>query len=330
MKTARRLKLTAIAVLVVMALVFLGGCGGSKGSSSSGASNQSQNKKPVIGLSISTLSFPWQKMLTDKSVEEIKKMGGEAIVLDAQGKVDKQTSDIEDLITKKVDLILLNAIDGKAVVPAVEEANRAGIPVIATSRRVEGGTLAQFVSCDNVKGGALAAKIIAEKINGKGEVALIEGTPGNSSATDRTQGFIQEISKYPNIKLVYQRPGNYKRDQALNLTEDLLQAHPDIAGIFYENDDMAIGGLQAIEAAGKLHKIVVVGYDGIQEGLTHIKNGRLDATIYNDAISIAQISVESAFKVIRGEKVDAYVSPPMPVITKDNVDQFLKIYEQMK
>ncbi|MBC7341492.1 MAG: sugar ABC transporter substrate-binding protein [Clostridia bacterium] len=321
------LRLISLALIVAVSTVLVGGCGGSKPSAGSGSQGGSQNKKPVIGLSISTLSFPWQKFLTDTSVKEIEKMGGEAIVLDAQGKVDKQTSDIEDLITRKVDAILLNAIDGKAVAPAVAEANRAGIPVIATARRVEGAEMTQFVACDNIKGGQLAAKIIAEKINGKGKVALIEGTPGSSSTTDRTTGFKQGIAQYPGITLVYQRPGNYKRDQALNLTEDLLQAHPDIAGIFYENDDMAIGGLQAIEAAGKLHKVVVVGYDGIKEGLENIKAGRLDATIYNDAISIAQISVDSAFKVIRGEKVDSYVSPPMPVITKDNVDQFLKIYQ---
>lgn len=324
----RSWKLIALFLVIAVSAVLVGGCGGNQASNS--PSGGSDKKKPVIGISMSTLSFPWQKFLTDTSVKEIEKMGGQPIVLDAQGKVDKQTSDIEDLITKKVDVILLNAIDGKAVAPAVKEANQAGIPVIATARRVEGADMTQFVACDNVKGGELAAKIIADKIKGQGKVALIEGTPGSSSTTDRTEGFKQGVAKNAGMQLVYQRPGNYKRDLALNLTEDLLQAHPDIAGIFYENDDMAIGGLQAIEAAGKLHKIVVVGYDGIKEGLENIKSGRLDATVYNDAISIAQISVDSAFKVIRGEKVDSFVSPPMPVITKDNVDQFLKIYQQAK
>lgn len=337
MKMVKLIKGISLALIAVMVLVFVVACSsgggaapaasGQSGSQASGQPTQAAQKKIVFGLSISSLSMPWQKLLTDTSVKEIEKVGGQSIVLDAQGKVDKQTSSIEDLITKKVDIILLNAFDGKAVVPAVEEANKAKIPVIATSRRVEGGTVAQFISADNVKGGAIAAQLLAKKIQGKAEIALIEGTPGNSSSTDRTTGFTKEIASHPDLSLVYQRPANFARDTALNLTEDLLQAHPNVKGIFYENDDMAIGGLQAIEAAGKLGKIVVVGYDGIKEGMQNIKSGRLDATIYNDAISIAKISVAGGVKVVNGEKVEAYVSPEMPVIDKSNVDEFLKVYQ---
>jgi ribose transport system substrate-binding protein len=273
---------------------------------------------------VSTLAFPWQKSLTDNSLTEIDKLGGTAIVFDAQGRVDKQNADIEDLIIKKVDIIIVNAIDGKAAVTAVVQANKAKIPVIATSRRIEGGEIAQFISCDNVAGGEAAAKYLADKMGGKGKVAMIEGTPGNSSSSDRTIGFKQGISKFPNIKLVYDRPGNFKRDVALALTEDLLQAHPDIAGIFYQNDDMAIGGIRAIQSAGKLNKIAVISFDGIREVFPHIKDGEIGATIYNDAASIGTMSVESAFKVSRGEKVDSFASPPMPVITKTNVEQFIK------
>jgi ribose transport system substrate-binding protein len=292
------------------------------------AQPQQGKKTLVIGISMSTLAFPWQKFLTDTSVNEIVKRGGTAIVLDAQGRVDKQNADIEDLIIKKVDVILLNAIDGKAVVPAIIQANNAKIPVITTARRVEGGEITQHISADNVAGGKKIAEYAAEKIGGKGEVAIIEGTPGSSSTTDRTAGFKQGISKFPNIKLVYDRPGNYKRDTALTLTEDLLQAHPNVASIYYEDDDMAIGGIRAIKAAGKLDRILVVSNDGIQEVFPLIKNGEVGATIYNDAITEGKMSVASAYKVSSGEKVDSLVSPPNPVIDKTNVDQFVKIFEE--
>lgn len=313
-------KAIALLTALIMAAMLIG-CNQS--------TQQQAKKKLVIGMSISTLAFPWQKSLTDTSLKEIEKLGGTAIVFDAQGRVDKQLSDIEDLITKKVDIIIINAIDGKAAVPAVVEANKAKIPVITTSRRIEGGEITQHISCDNVVGGETAAKYLAEKMGGRGKVAMIEGTPGNSSSSDRTIGFKQGISKFPNIKLVYDRPGNFKRDAALSLTEDLLQAHPDIAGIFYQNDDMAIGGIRAIQSAGKLTKIAVISFDGIREVFPHIKDGEIGATIYNDATSIGTMSVESAFKVSRGEKVDSFVSPPMPVITKANADEFMKGFEEV-
>jgi ribose transport system substrate-binding protein len=313
------------AIALVLALVIaamLIGCNQS-------AQQQQGKKKVMIGISMSTLSFPWQKFLTNTSVNEIEKRGGTAIVLDAQGRVDKQNADIEDLIIKKVDVILLNAIDGKAVVPAIIQANNAKIPVITTARRVEGGgEVTQHISADNVAGGKKIAEYAAEKIGGKGEVAMIEGTPGSSSTTDRTAGFKQGISKFPNIKLVYDRPGNYDRSTALTLTEDLLQAHPNVASIYYQDDDMAIGGVRAIKAAGKLDKILVVSNDGIQEVFPLIKNGEVGATIYNDAITEGKMSVASAYKVISGEKVDSLVSPPNPVIDKTNVDQFVKIFEE--
>ena len=142
----------AIALVVALAMVsMLIGCNQS-------AQQQQGKKKLVIGLSVSTLAFPWQKSLTDNSLTEIDKLGGTAIVFDAQGRVDKQNADIEDLIIKKVDIIIVNAIDGKAAVTAVVQANKAKIPVIATSRRIEGGEIAQFISCDNVAGGEAAAK----------------------------------------------------------------------------------------------------------------------------------------------------------------------------
>lgn len=339
-RMSRTIRLLSIVFVLPLALALAVACSGpsaatvpASGStqanapaSSAGQPTQAAapaKKAVVMGLSISNLSFPWQKLLTDASVAAIKAGGGQSIVLDSQGKVDKQNSDIEDLITKKVDIILLNANDGKAVVPAVLEANKANIPVIATSRRVEGGTVAQFISNDNVKAGLLAAQRLEAKIQGKAEVALIEGTPGNSSASDRTQGFTQEVKNHPDFTLVYDRPGNFDRATALNLTEDLLQAHPNVKGIFYENDDMAIGGLQAIQSAGKLGKIEVVSNDGIQDGLQAIKDGKLDATIFNDAVSIGKISVDSAFKIVAGQKVESYVSPPMPVIDKSTVDKYL-------
>lgn len=311
-------KSAAITALVVCVVLLVGGCGGNQPSSGS------ESKQLTIGISSPNLAHPWQKLLADTCKEEVEKSGNKAIVMDAQNRIDKQISDIEDLITKRVDAILISANDGKGVIPAVEEANKAGIPVLALTRRIEGGKIEQLICADNVKGGELAAKFLAEKLGGKGKVALIEGAPGASSSTDRAKGFKQELTKYPDIQLVYDQPGGWQRDKGLNLTENLLQAHPDVKGIFYECDDMGIGGLQAIQAAGKLGKIAVISFDGIKECLQLIRDGKYDATIYNDAASIGRIAVESALKVKRGEKVDPYVSPPMPVLTKDNVGDYLK------
>ncbi|HYQ80298.1 MAG TPA: substrate-binding domain-containing protein, partial [Anaeromyxobacteraceae bacterium] len=150
--------------------------------------------KDTVGLSVSTLNNPFFVTLRDGAKAAAAKAGLELVVLDAQDKVDKQVADVEDLIQKKVKVILVNPTDAAAVVPAIKKANAAGIPVITVDRAASGGAVAYHIASDNVAGGRLAAEYVCKMLHGKGKVVELEGIPGSSAARDRGKGFNDSLA----------------------------------------------------------------------------------------------------------------------------------------
>jgi ribose transport system substrate-binding protein len=267
-----------------------------------------------IGLSLSTLNNPFFVTLRDGAVDKAKELGIDLIVVDAQDKPSKQLNDIEDLIQQKVDLIIVNPTDSDAIVTAIEEANKAGIPVITVDRAANGGKVVAHIASDNVLGGAMAAKFIAEMLNGKGKVVELVGVPGTSAARDRGLGFETELKKYPGLVLVAKQTANFNRAEGLTVMENLLEAYPDIDAVFAQNDEMALGAIEAIKAAGKLDKIIVVGFDAIPDAIEAVKKGEMEATIAQQPYLMGQLAVQKAFEYLETSSI--YIPVELKLVTE--------------
>jgi len=300
-------------LLVVLAAALVAGCGRGGGGGEEG--------QRTIGLSISTLNNPFFVTLRDGAQRAAKEAGVELIVSDAQNDAAQQQDDIQAFITQQVDAILVNPVDSEAVVPAIQAANDAGIPVIALDRGAAGGEIETLIASDNVEGGRMAARELIRLV-GSGPVAQLEGIPGTSAARDRGKGFEEVIEGQDAVRLVASQPANFDRAQGLNVTQNILQAHPEIKGIFAQNDEMALGAVQALgERAGT--EVKIVGFDAIEDALKAIRDGRMNATIAQQPAKMGSLGVRNAIKVIEGESVPKNIPVEVRLVTKENVSEFL-------
>ena len=273
----------------------------------------------TLGLALSTLNNPFFVTLRDGAQQEADAEGVTLIVADAQDDPAKQASQIEDLISKKVSAILLNPTDSNAVVPAVEKANAANIPVLTIDRSAAGGQVVSHIASDNVAGGKMAADFLCDAINGTGNVVELQGIAGTSAARDRGQGFDDEMAaKCPDAKIVVQRPADFDRAKGNSVFTDILTAQPDIAGVFAHNDEMVLGAIQAAEAANRTG-IVFVGFDAIDDAIQAIKDGKLAATIAQQPAEIGKLGVQTAVTYLNGGQVEDFIPVPLSLVTKDTV-----------
>ena len=276
--------------------------------------------KGTIGLSLSTLNNPFFVTLRDGAAKAASEAGFNLIVLDAQDRVDKQIADIEDLIQRKVDVLIINPTDSDAVVPAVKEANAAGIPVITVDRSANGGQVAYHIASDNVAGGRMAAEYICTKLGGKGKVVELEGIPGTSAARDRGKGFNDYLKeKCPGVQVVARQPANFDRAQGLTVMENILQAHPDIDAVFAHNDEMALGALTAIKARGL--DVLVVGFDAIPDAVTAVNKCEMAATVAQQPAKMGELGIKKAVDIVKTGKVPSstkYIPVPLKLVTNSN------------
>ncbi len=274
-----------------------------------------------IGLSVSTLNNPFFVTLRDGAQSAADEAGAELIVSDAQNDTAQQQDDIQNFVTQQVNVILVNPVDSDAVVPAIEVANQANIPVIALDRGASGGELATTIASDNVQGGNLAGEELIRLVS-SGSVAQLEGTPGADPARDRGQGFQDAIDAQSAVEVVASQTANFDRAEGLNVAENILQANPEIAGIFAQNDEMALGAVQALGASAG-DEVKVVGFDATEDGLSAIQDGTMNATVAQQPSEIGSLGVENAIRVIDGESVEENIPVEVQLVTPDNVSEFL-------
>lgn len=277
-----------------------------------------------IGIALSTLNNPYFVTLTDAAKAETQAKGATLTSADGQNDLAKQTSEIEDFISKKVDCIIVNPVDSSGIAPAVTEANTAKIPVIAVDRGVTGATTAGFIASDNVQAGKLAATALMKALNGSGKIAVLTGVPGASATNDRTTGFQQAQTDNPGITVVSNQTAQFDRATALTVTENILQAHPDIQGVFAENDEMALGAIQALTAANKAGKVFVTSIDGTSDGMKAVEAGTLLETIAQQPAFMGKTAVDYCVTLAGGGTVQTGLTPsPLIEITKANVSQYM-------
>ncbi|WP_412761671.1 ribose ABC transporter substrate-binding protein RbsB [Paenibacillus macerans] len=264
-----------------------------------------------LGLSMSTLNNPFFVYLKDMVVQEADNQGFEVIVVDAQNDSAKQNNDVEDLIQKGVDALLINPTDSSAISAAVQNANAIGIPVITIDRSADKGDVASLIASDNVSGGKMAAQYIIDTLGEGAVVAELEGIPGTSAARERGEGFHSLADSKLNV--VVKQAADFDRTKGLNVMENLLQANPNIQAVFAQNDEMALGAVEAVASSGK--NIIVIGFDGSADALKAIKEGKLSATIAQQFDLIGQKAVQTAADILSGKPVEKYVPVAIKLVT---------------
>ncbi|MBB5775577.1 substrate-binding domain-containing protein [Nonomuraea jabiensis] len=274
-----------------------------------------------IGLSVSTLNNPYFVQFRDGAQAEAKKLGARLTVTDAQNDPSQQVNQVQNFTSQNMKAIIINPVDSDAAAPAVKAADRAAIPVIAADRGVNGAEVAQTVASDNVAGGRLAAQELAKLLGEKGSVAVLQGVPGTSASRDRGRGFAEGIAAYPEIKVVARQPADFDRTKGLDVMTNLIQSHPGLAGVFAENDEMALGAVKALggRAGGQ---VKVVGFDGTPDAIKAVRAGTLSATVAQQPRLLGQQAVDAAVKAAKGEDLPKAVAVPVKPATKENADQF--------
>ncbi|GGY18362.1 ribose ABC transporter substrate-binding protein RbsB [Paludibacterium paludis] len=267
----------------------------------------------TVGLAVSTLNNPFFVSLRDGAAEAAKKEGVTLITVDAQDDPAKQQASVEDLIQKKVNVILINPTDSSAVANVVKEATGKGIKVISLDRSVNGAEVSAHIASDNVAGGKMAGEFLLEKLGGKGRIVELEGIAGSSAARERGEGFHKVVDGKADVKLVAKQPADFDRAKGLSVMENIIQGNKDIQGVFAHNDEMALGALKAIQAAG-LKNVVVVGFDATQDAVAAVKSGSLAATVQQQPQLIGRYGVETAKKLVEGKTVDKFIPVPLNLV----------------
>ncbi|MFH9858388.1 substrate-binding domain-containing protein [Streptomyces sp. NPDC017202] len=281
----------------------------------------SSTANPKVGLALSTLNNPFFVQIQSGAKAEAKKLGVDLTVTDAQNDASQQANQLQNFTSSGYDAIVVNPVDSDAAGPAVRAADKAEIPVVAVDRGVNKAATDTLVASDNVAGGELAAKTVAEKLGGTGKIVILQGQAGTSAARERAEGFAKGLKAYPGIRVLAQQPADFDRTKGLDVMSNLLQAHPDVQGVIAANDEMALGAIKALGSkAGR--SVQVVGFDGTPDGLTAVGNGTLYASVAQQPSELGRIAVDNALEALRGKKVAETVKVPVKVVTKENVAGF--------
>jgi len=314
MKSSSFRRIAAVTTAAALILVGTTACGRGGGDSASGAK---------VVLAVSTLNNPFFVELRDGAQAAATAAGLQLNIVDAQNDSATQANQLATAASSGAKLVIVNPVDSDAAGSAVKALNTANIPVIAVDRTVNGATVASLVASDNVAGGKQAAIELAKAMGEKGSVIDLQGVSGTSASRDRGAGFEEGMKAYPNITVVAKQTANFDRATALDVTTNLLQAHPDVTGVFAENDEMALGAVQALGSRAGTD-IKVVGFDGTTDGLAAITAGTLAATIAQQPAELGKLAIELAVKTLAGDKVDATVPVEVVTVTKTNVGDFTK------
>lgn len=283
--------------LGVMALLagLLAGCG---------VGDHAEHKaKPVIGVSLLTMTNPFFKEIADAIKAEAAKDGYEVVITSGDLDPAKQKDQVKDFLVRKVNAIVLTPCDSKAIGTSIAEANAAGMPVFTADVAclVKDVKVVTHVATDNYEGGKVAGRAMVELLGGKGNIAIIDH-PEVESVILRAKGFLEEVQKASGIKVVAQLPGSGARDKSFAVAQDILQGHPNLDAFFAINDPSALGAVAAIEKAGKSGKINVIGFDGQLEARQAVKDGKMYATVMQYPKQIGTMTVQAIAKYMAGEK----------------------------
>ncbi|MCH8613260.1 substrate-binding domain-containing protein [Arsenicicoccus dermatophilus] len=305
-------------------LLGLAGAGLLTGCASGGDKDAESAKaaKGVVGLSVSSLANPFFMTLVDRAQDEAARLGIRLKITDAQDDASRQASQLQDLAVKGIGQLVVNPVDSDALATPVKRLRERGTKIVAIDRRI---TDVQGVTCiasDNVRGGAIAAQALIKALGGKGEVAVLQGVVATSSSRERHKGFVAELAKHPGMRVVATQPAGFRRVEGLDVATNVLQAHPHLNGIFAENDEMALGALQALGGRAGLG-VKVVGFDGTREAIEAVALGRMTATIGQDVAAMGTLALRAAVEAKGAPAAGSTVDQAVVAITRANARSLL-------
>ena len=309
-------KLCVLGSLIVLTLLFtllISSCG-----------NQ-RNFKYKVGVSLMTEQHWFYQDLRKAMEDSQARNDCELIIHSAEFDSAKQMDQLRSFITQRYDAAIICPVDSAAIVPAIEEANKAGLPVFTADVKPDGGDVVCHVASDNVQGGELAAKALGELLNGKGNIIIID-YPAPRSVQDRVKGFKQGIKKFKNIKIVDDPSGEGKKDKAYEVMKNMLVKHQDLQGVFAINDDSALGAVQAIRGAERTADVVVVGYDGGPEAVQEMAkpDSPLKASVTQYPRKIGKTVVDMVGSYLGGGTPDPEKLIPVGLIDAAKAKQMIE------
>lgn len=339
-------KIVCLVLAVVMAVALFAGCtstGQGEASQSAAPADQSEtpaetsaaadggdakdNSEIVIGWSPYWLS-EFMTLMNAGVEARAEELGVKLVFADANNDPNKQIGQVENFIAQKVDAMIVAPVDVEAIKPAVDAAKEAGIPFVAANMYVESDNVTAYAGPNDIQAGELAMQYAVDQLGGKGNVIILEGADGYSASADRHDGIHNILDKNPDIKVLEEKTAEWSREQATSMMENYIQNYGDqIGAVVCHNDEMAMGAIQALESAGMTGKVVVTAVDAIKDACVAIKDGKMSATVYQDAAAEGALAVDIAVALAKGEKVEKDNLIEMIVVNKDNVDKYLEMYQ---
>lgn len=315
-------KLTGVFLAAVM-IAALGATGCSKGKPSESEGKKAPKDQITIGFSSKTNSDTFVKAISDAAQAEAVKKGAKLVMADAQGDVNKQISDVETMIAQQVDALVVIPQDVEGSAPVVSMAKEAGIPIVICNGDIGDKNYTAFVGCTDQESGEILGKWFNDNLKKGSKICIIEGPMGQSGQVGRYAGF-KKTGMLDNFKVLSAQTANWKRDEAMALTEDWLTTYGnELKGIVCENDDMALGALSACKAAGR-NDVVIGGVDGLDDAVLAVKKGEIGVSVLQDSTGQGAGAVDVAVQIVKGEDYKKDTRIPFRAITKDNVDAYLK------
>lgn len=309
MKTQRVIVTTAVVAALALGTSACGRGGGG---------TTTADGKPVrIGLSVANLQADFFNQIKQSVEAKAKKKGIKVVVSDAKGDASTQVNQIQDFISQKVSAIIYIPAGATAAGVPVKAAKRAHIPVVTVDRNPPSAPGKSFIATDSVAAAKTLGDWVIKKKNGKGRLGILQGQIGTTPQVDRQKGFGQALAGAPGVKVVSQQPADWAQDQAYKVSQDMLQAHPDIDVMWGQADAMALGAAQAAKGTGG-KKRLIVGFDGDFAGMKAVRKGTIDATMVQQTQRMGRMSVDTVLDILHKKKVPAKQLLPAYLLTKDD------------
>lgn len=327
-------------MLLLLITSLLAACGDSAATTAPNAATTSNSSGPPplamkdkykVGFAQTESNNPWRLAETESMRSMVEGQGWDFVYTDAGGSSAKQVADVESMIAAKVDIIFLAPREETPLAPVVLKAKAAGIPVILLDRNVDqsiaqaGRDYVTFIGSDFIEEGDRAADWLIKATGGKAKIIELEGSTGSSPANDRKKGFHDNISAHPDMQVIAAQTGNFTRNEGRQVMETLLQAHPDVTAVYAHNDEMALGAIAALEAAGKIpgKDVIIVSIDGEKDALQAIIDGKLGASVECNP-RFGPTALEIMQKYAAGEQIPAKIVNPDQFFDSSNANEAIK------
>lgn len=314
-RTVRRAAVVVIGVLTAGALATVSGC-----------RRTSTEAKVRIAVVTKALDSEWWMSVkhgAEAAAREHRLMELSVLAPQREINIDQQVAIIEDQVLQRVSALVVAPAGAWEVIPVLNKAKAAGIPVVLMDTDAPWPDRVSFVGLDNRLGGRLVGEYVVRRLKGKGKVAVIRGILGISTHEDRIAGFREAIAQAPDIELVAIQPANSERALGMTVMENLLTAHPDLKAVFATNDQMALGAMEALAARHLVGQIILVGFDATTEAVRAVRDGSLQATVAGHGFDMGRQAVLVAVKTLRGETVPKRIDIRPTLVTRENAGEFL-------